>query len=115
MSCADFVRVVQQSVGPLFPNDRAIALNDGLEPKVAAGGETLIAAIRAVLRATGHYPLRDLDVEVLSGVVVLRGRVANYYQKQLAQAAVQQVRGVCGVANGLEVAACLLRDASKRV
>jgi osmotically-inducible protein OsmY len=65
--------------------------------------QALIQAVRSALRSTGHAPLRDLDVEICRGVVVLWGRVPTYYQKQLAQVTAQQVEGVRAIANGLEV------------
>jgi hypothetical protein len=63
----------------------------------------LADAVYDALRTTGHAALRNLDIEVSRGTVVLWGRVGSYYQKQLAQVIVQQVAGVRGVANGLEV------------
>jgi hypothetical protein len=63
----------------------------------------LIDAVRTALRGTGHSHLRELEVEICRGVVVLWGRVPTYYQKQLAQVTAQQVHGVHGIANGLEV------------
>jgi osmotically-inducible protein OsmY len=66
----------------------------------------LFNAVAQALRNTGHAALRDLDIEITGGVVVLWGRVPSYYQKQLAQEAVQQVHGAGRVANGLEVVYC---------
>jgi osmotically-inducible protein OsmY len=65
--------------------------------------QALVDAVYAALRSTGHPHLRDLEIEVSNGVIVLWGRVATFYQKQLAQVSVQKVHGVRGVANGLEV------------
>jgi len=69
----------------------------------------LIAAVDRALRATGHPALRDLDIEICRGIVVLWGRVTTYHQKQLAQATAQKVEGVRGIANGLEVDCCRRR------
>lgn len=76
--------------------------------------ELLEAVVRA-LRATGHPGLRDLDIEITAGIVVLWGRVSTYHQKQLAQAMAQKVEGVRGVANGVEVVCCRSRTANGRV
>ena len=66
----------------------------------------LMEAVVRALRATGHPALRGLGIEICGGVVVLWGRVPNYYQKQLAQVVAQKVGGVQGIANGLEVICC---------
>jgi len=66
----------------------------------------LMDLVTRALTATGHAALRALEVEISGGVVILWGRVPNYYQKQLAQEAAQRVEGVRGIANGLEVVCC---------
>ena len=63
----------------------------------------LVDLVTRALTATGHKALRTLEVEISGGIVILWGRVPNYYQKQLAQEAAQRVEGVRGIANGLEV------------
>lgn len=75
----------------------------------------LVEAVARALRATGHPGLRDLDIEITAGIVVLWGRVSTYHQKQLAQAMAQKVEGVRGVANGVEVVCCRSRAANGRV
>lgn len=74
------------------------ARNVGLDPDAA-----LIAAVELALRASGYMALRQVEVELCAGVVVLWGRVPSYHQKQLAQAIAQRVEGVCSIANGLDV------------
>jgi osmotically-inducible protein OsmY len=69
----------------------------------------LTETVRAALCRAGNSALRSVDIEISSGVVVLWGQVPTYYQKQLAQATVQKVDGVRGIANGLEVV-CQQRD-----
>jgi osmotically-inducible protein OsmY len=59
--------------------------------------------VKRALRATGYLALRDIQVELDRGIVVLWGRVPTYHQKQLAQAVAQKVSGVRGIANGIEV------------
>jgi hypothetical protein len=62
-----------------------------------------IEAVGQALCATGYSALRDIQIEIERGVVVLWGRVPTYYQKQLAQATAQRVDGVRGIANGIDV------------
>jgi osmotically-inducible protein OsmY len=51
-----------------------------------------------------HYPaLRRVTCELYEGVLVLRGRVPSYYQKQLAQAMAARCAGVEEIVNKLEV------------
>ena len=68
-----------------------------------AADRALIEAVAGALRGTGHPPLRNIEVEICRGIVVLWGRVATYHMKQLAQATAQKVTGVCAIANGIEV------------
>jgi osmotically-inducible protein OsmY len=65
-----------------------------------------IEAVGQALRATGYAALRDIQIEIERGVVVLWGRVPTYHQKQLAQVTAQRVDGVRGIANGIEVVSC---------
>ncbi|MGE5195686.1 MAG: BON domain-containing protein [Deltaproteobacteria bacterium] len=55
------------------------------------------------LRATGYLALRDLQVVVSEGFVILRGKVPSYHLKQVAQATALGVPGVLEVENELEV------------
>ena len=55
------------------------------------------------LRATGLPPLRNVQVIVHEGYVVLKGRVRTYYMKQMAQCAAMSVRGVGELRNEFEV------------
>jgi osmotically-inducible protein OsmY len=65
------------------------------------------------LREAGLPALRELDIEVTRGVVILWGRVPTYHQKQLAQATVQKLDGVRGIANGVEVVCAPSRAAGR--
>jgi osmotically-inducible protein OsmY len=65
------------------------------------------------LREAGLPALRDLEIEVTRGVVILWGRVPTYHQKQLAQATVQKLDGVRGIANGVEVVCVPSRRAGR--
>src|SRR6266852_5519418 len=58
--------------------------------------------VERTLRATGHMPLRAVQVSVCGRVVILQGRVPSYYLKQAAQAAAWGVLGVEELCNDLE-------------
>jgi osmotically-inducible protein OsmY len=49
---------------------------------------------------------RNLRFETSQGRVTLRGVVASYFQKQMAQEAIRRVDGVAEIANELEVNWC---------
>lgn len=50
-----------------------------------------------------HLNRQHLRFETCDGRVVLRGVVASYFQKQMAQEAVRRIDGVCDISNELEV------------
>ena|SRR6185369_13575345 len=66
----------------------------------------LIRAVDESLRSSGYPALRQVEVEICAGVVVLWGNVRSYHQKQLAQSLAQRVPGVTSISNGLEVVCC---------
>ncbi len=67
------------------------------------GDDTLrIAALRLLL-SSGYPILRTLRCEVRDAVVLVRGVVPTYYLKQMAQALVQQLDGIQGIKNLVEV------------
>lgn len=49
---------------------------------------------------------RNLRFETSQGRVTLRGVVASYFQKQMAQEAIRRVDGVDEIANEVEVSWC---------
>ena len=55
------------------------------------------------LRATGHMPLRVVQVSVCDRVVILQGQVPSFNLKQVAQAAAMGVLGIEELRNDLEV------------
>jgi len=57
------------------------------------------------LRGSGYLALRDVVCEAQAGIVRLRGRLASYYLKQVAQALVADIDGVRGVVNLIEITA----------
>ena len=60
--------------------------------------------IRREFLRTGDARLQRVRVEVHEGLVVLRGRVNSFYQKQLAQEAAKRVDGTKLVQNEIVVA-----------
>lgn len=55
------------------------------------------------LEASTHWELRHLKCEHREGILVIRGRVSSYYQKQLAQELIRGIRGVEVIRNAVEV------------
>ena len=55
------------------------------------------------LRASPYMIVRKMSCEYREGVLLLRGRVASYYHKQVAQEAVARLEGVVEVVNEIEV------------
>ena len=65
-------------------------------PKIAHLAETL-------LQAKLDWSAREVSYEYDDGLLVLRGTLASYYQKQLAQEAVRNLEGVSHVRNEIQV------------
>lgn len=61
------------------------------------------AAVQQRFAASSHFELRSVTCEQRVGVLVLRGRVSSYYQKQLAQEVVRQIAGLLTIQNAVEV------------
>jgi osmotically-inducible protein OsmY len=59
--------------------------------------------VQRALRATRYESLRDTAVTVHQRLVILEGRVPNYYLKQIAQTTALAVPGVHEVRNNLKV------------
>ena len=57
-----------------------------------------------------YMPVRDVSCEYHDGVLVLRGQVTTFFQKQLAQEAVAKVDGVRQVINQVKVVGRLNGD-----
>ena len=70
--------------------------------------DALASDVELALRATGYLALRNLAVVVRDGVIVICGRVPNYYMIQMAHAAAKCVAGVRQVRLNLDVA-CVSR------
>lgn len=63
----------------------------------------LAEQVQRALRATGYGQLRHVEVTVHARLVILSGRVAKYYLKQLAQTTALAVSTAVQVRNDLEV------------
>ncbi len=62
-------------------------------------------AVRMCLGKSPYAAIRSLSCQYDHGVVVLRGRVASFHQKQLAQVVISQLPGVTQIVNEAEVVA----------
>ncbi|WP_182870067.1 BON domain-containing protein [Rhodopirellula sp. JC639] len=61
------------------------------------------AYFREILAQSGSAELRQVDVEVQDGRIVLCGRVSSFYQKQLAQESLLPVAIGMQICNQIEV------------
>ena len=57
------------------------------------------------LQASPYLPLAKVTCEYEDGVLLLQGRLPDFYHKQLAQHAVAEIPGVTQVVNDTEVVA----------
>jgi len=67
------------------------------------GSRTVVAAANDCLHNNSNIPAQQVSCEYEQGVLLLRGRLATYYQKQVAQEAVKGLYGVVQVVNNIEV------------
>jgi len=67
--------------------------------------DSVAEAARQRLRASGYFGVRPLSCEHHEGVLVLRGQVASWHQKQLAQESVRCLSGVEAIINAVDVLA----------
>jgi osmotically-inducible protein OsmY len=65
--------------------------------------QRLLRDLESALSASPHVPRHRVRLEHRDGRVVVRGRVASYYQKQMTQEALLRVEGVEQLENQLEV------------
>jgi osmotically-inducible protein OsmY len=59
------------------------------------------------LQASPYLPLAKVTCDYEDGVLLLRGRLPDFYHKQLAQHAVAEIPGVTQVVNDTEVVTVL--------
>jgi DNA-binding response OmpR family regulator len=75
-----------------------------LEDALESARKRLVAALaKARLEASPYRSIRSLSCEFEDGVLVVRGQVRSYFQKQLAQTAVSAVAGMAAIGNQIEV------------
>lgn len=65
--------------------------------------EDLKVRIEEDLERQNFESLRAVEVDVLSGIVLLTGHVDSYHEKQVAQEVWKRVAGILGVQNDLLV------------
>jgi osmotically-inducible protein OsmY len=73
-------------------------------PLSVSPGCDIVEQAQERLRAAPYIFLHDVRCEYRQGLLILRGQVASYYEKQLAQEAVAGSVGVAQVVNEIEVA-----------
>jgi hypothetical protein len=70
-----------------------------------SGTYEVAKAVTKCLRKSPYSDIRNLSCDYDHGVLVLRGRLASYYEKQLAQIVVGKLPGIAQLVNEIEVAA----------
>jgi osmotically-inducible protein OsmY len=65
--------------------------------------DTLAQQIDAAISTSPYLTGKKLRFEMHDGHVVLQGRVASFFQKQMAQEALRRIDGVTRIENQLEV------------
>jgi len=65
--------------------------------------QQVMEVARSRLQASPYLPLAKVTCNYQDGVLLLRGRLPDFYHKQLAQHAVAEIPGVTQVVNDTEV------------
>lgn len=86
--------MAELTLNPPTPDESAAPVTDRL----------LSLRVAHALAETDVPILRTLEVESTDGVIVLRGRVRNYYERQLAYVRARRVSGVRRVTDAITVA-----------
>jgi len=68
------------------------------------GSPAVVKAADNRLRRSPYPRVARVSCEYDRGVLLLRGRVSSYYQKQLAQETLRDLEGVVEIVNEIEVA-----------
>jgi osmotically-inducible protein OsmY len=63
----------------------------------------VLCAVSQQLLASSYRAVRAVHCRFCAGELTLRGRVPNFYQKQLAQESVRRIPGVLSIVNLIEV------------
>lgn len=88
----------------ISPEENASCAEVEAAPRSMSRPDARMAArIERALRDTGYLSLRDLEIIVTEGLVVLRGRLPSYYLKQVAHATAGAVPGVAEILDELDV------------
>jgi hypothetical protein len=96
----------EASAGPSSPSASSAPAEKTLvsEERVSASDAALTEKVKAALANDAGLKTAKLDVNANSGVVLLKGQVANDEMKQRIQEVAQAVPGVTWVQNQLSVA-----------
>ena len=92
------------------PAEPAQPAEAGPDAITAAGDDRLREAVRSRLGDDPDVKIHDLEVAVQDGIVTLYGRVADPADKHIAARYVDDIVGVKGVVNVLEVVPALQRQ-----
>jgi osmotically-inducible protein OsmY len=76
---------------------------EAVVPETLAEAEQLVASIESAVDRETDHGVHDLAVEVGRNGVLLMGRCASYYCKQLAQHAAMALSGADQLTNQIEV------------
>lgn len=63
----------------------------------------IVKAATECLQNSPYQPVKKVLCECSHGILILRGNVSTFYQKQVAQEAVARVNGVTQVRNDIQV------------
>ncbi len=63
----------------------------------------LVDRARSALESSPHLARKQFRLEARQGRIILRGTVASYYQKQMAQETLRKLDGVDEIENHLQV------------
>ena len=66
--------------------------------------QRVMETARNRLRTSPYLPLAKVTCDYEDGILLLKGRLPDFYHKQLAQHAVAEIPGVTQVVNDTEVA-----------
>ena len=77
--------------------------SEGQHSMVLAKQDAVRKAAESRLRESSYAALRLVKCDFHEGVLIFRGNVPTYHQKQVAQSLLQSLEGVLEVSNRLEV------------
>jgi len=73
------------------------------DPRHRSPSQRIAEEAEARLRNDPHVNRRHISCECHQGVLLLRGELPSFYEKQVAQEAVKGVEGIAGIVNDIEV------------